>query len=129
MNIDKNSKADYISGSQLVMYDELPFSQLKQYDMKLLDSIELVMVPNNNKFLNRITLVDTPGVLSSYSRWQQYSLWKSFFEQSHMIILLFDEKSCDFSDEMVALLQGLDTHLEKTRFVLNKADSLTFVNY
>ena len=79
----------------------------------------------DSDILKRITIVDTPGVLSGRKQREARSYdfdsvldW--FAERSDMIILLLDPFKVDISDEMASVIQVLQSNADKVRVALNK---------
>ena len=77
--------------------------------------------------LEKISFVDTPGVLSgekqrigrSYN-FSEVIEW--FAERADRILLLFDAHKLDISDEFKSAIESLRGQDDKIRVVLNKAD-------
>ncbi|THU67486.1 hypothetical protein C4D60_Mb05t25130 [Musa balbisiana] len=81
------------------------------------------------KLLERITFVDTPGVLSGEKQRIQRSydftgVTSWFAAKCDLIILLFDPHKIDISDEFNNVIRSLHGHEDKIRVVLNKADQV-----
>ena len=76
--------------------------------------------------LQRITLVDTPGVLSGEKQLQRgYDFTSAvswFADRCDLILVLFDASKLDISDEFREVIEALAKHHDKIRCVLNKAD-------
>jgi len=79
--------------------------------------------------LRKLTLVDTPGVLSgSKHRDRSYDpdiVLSWFAERADMIILIVDVNKLDLSDEMAGIIRMLQKNSEKVRVALNKCDSVS----
>jgi len=83
----------------------------------------------NADILERITFVDTPGILSGekqrLGRSYDFSLVTEWFVQrADMILLLFDAHKLDISDEFKSAIELLKGNEDKVRVVLNKADQV-----
>ena len=80
--------------------------------------------------LKRVTLIDTPGVLSGekqrLSRAYDFSeVARWFADRADMILLLFDAHKLDISDELKEVIEKIRPYNDdKVRCVLNKADGV-----
>lgn len=80
--------------------------------------------------LEKLTFVDTPGVLSgekqrigrSYN-FPEVISW--FAERADRILLLFDAHKLDISDEFKSAIESLRGHDDKIKVVLNKGACTT----
>lgn len=116
-----------VPGNALTVAPGSPFGGLKYYGNNFLARFEgsIVSAP----VLERLTLVDTPGVLSGEKQrlnrnydFDQIVKW--FAERVDMIILLFDPFKLDISDELSAVIKTLKGNEDKIRVVLNKSDAV-----
>ena len=83
----------YIKGNALTSVKSLPFQGLHEFGEGFLNKFEAAAVPS--EFLNDISIIDTPGVLSGEkqrtSRGYEFAkVCKWFAERSDMILLMFD---------------------------------------
>jgi len=122
---DKEDKI--IPGNALSVDIERPFHGLNAFGNGFLTKFEGSLC--NADILERITFVDTPGILSGekqrLGRSYDFSLVTEWFVQrSDMILLLFDAHKLDISDEFKSAIELLKGNEDKVRVVLNKADSI-----
>ena len=117
-----------VPGNALTVAPGSPFGGLKYYGNNFLTRFEGAQV--NSPILERLTLVDTPGVLSGEKQrlsrnydFDQIVRW--FAERVDMIVLLFDPFKLDVSDELAAIIKSLAGNEDKIRCVLNKADQIS----
>uniref|UniRef100_A0A7S2W2F2 Dynamin-type G domain-containing protein n=1 Tax=Rhizochromulina marina TaxID=1034831 RepID=A0A7S2W2F2_9STRA len=116
-----------IPGNALTVAPGSPFGGLKFYGNNFLTRFEGAIV--NAPVLERLSLIDTPGVLSGEKQrlnrnydFDQIVKW--FAERVDMIILLFDPFKLDISDELASVIKILKGNEDKIRVVLNKADAI-----
>ena len=117
-----------IPGNALAAMSTQPFTGTQQFGMAFLNKFEAVTC--NSPLLQKLTLIDTPGVLSgekqrlnrSYN-FTQVIEW--FAGRADRIILLFDAHKLDISDEFKSAIEALAGHDDKIRCILNKSDSVT----
>ncbi len=114
-------------GNTLVVQPDKPFTGLAQFGNGFLAKFESATC--DNRLLEEITLVDTPGVLSGEKQRVERSYdfvdvcgW--FAARCDLILLLFDPYKLDVSDEFKAVISTLRGHDDKVRVVLNKADGV-----
>ena len=114
-------------GNTLVVQPDKPYTGLSQFGNGFLSKFESATC--ENRLLEEITLVDTPGVLSGEKQriertydFIQVCGW--FAARCDLILLLFDPYKLDISDEFKAVISTLRGHDDKVRIVLNKADSV-----
>ena len=114
-------------GNTLVVQTSKPFTGLSQFGNGFLSKFQGSEC--DNRILEEITLVDTPGVLSGEKQRIQRGYdfkhvcgW--FASRCDLILLLFDPNKLDISDEFRSVMSTLKSHEDKVRIVLNKADQV-----
>ncbi|KFM29283.1 EH domain-containing protein 1 [Auxenochlorella protothecoides] len=114
-------------GNTLVVQPDKPYTGLSQFGNGFLSKFESAQC--DNRLLEEISLVDTPGVLSGEKQriertydFIQVCGW--FAARCDLILLLFDPYKLDISDEFKEVISTLRGHDDKVRIVLNKADSV-----
>jgi hypothetical protein len=117
-----------IPGNALTVAPGSPFGGLKFFGNNFLTRFEGSIV--NAPVLEKLTLVDTPGVLAGEKQrlnrnydFDQVTRW--FAERVDLIILLFDPYKLDISDELASVILILKGNENKVRCVLNKADQVS----
>ena len=80
--------------------------------------------------LDKLSLIDTPGVLSgqkqSLDRGYDYiAVLQWFAARVDRVLVMFDANKLDISDEFRRVIQALKAHDDKIRIVLNKSDQVT----
>ncbi|CAM9413453.1 unnamed protein product [Pylaiella littoralis] len=116
-----------VEGNSLALIKELPYEGLTRFGTGLLNKLDAAI--STSPFLDNITLVDTPGVLSGemqkYQRAYKFAdVARWFADRSDMILVLFDAYRLDVSDELIEILTRLKDHQRSIRIVLNKADQV-----
>jgi GTPase SAR1 family protein len=116
-----------VPGAALCSQQDRPFTGLSPFGNNFLSRMEGAEM--DSAILRNITLVDTPGILSGLkqrSRNYDYEgVMKWFGERADLIIVMFDAHKLDISDELKGVMELMIPHLDKTRVVLNKADSIS----
>lgn len=114
-------------GNTLVVQPDKPFTGLQQFGSGFLSKFECAQC--DNRLLEEVTLVDTPGVLSGEKQRIERSYdfiqvcgW--FAARCDLVLLLFDPYKLDISDEFRAVISTLRGHDDKVRVVLNKSDTV-----
>jgi len=116
-----------IPGNALALQPHLPFGSLQAHGTGFLNKFEASILPCS--ILERITLIDTPGVLSGEKQrigrsYEFAEIIKWFAERTDRILLLFDAHKLDISDEFKTCIDQLKGQDDKVRVVLNKCDSV-----
>lgn len=122
------STEQVIPGNALASAINLPFRGLQRFGTALLNRLEASFC--NAPMLQRVTFIDTPGVLSGEKQRinRQYNfteVTRWFVERSDRVLVLFDAHKLDISDEQKQVIEVLNGHDEKVRCILNKADSVS----
>lgn len=114
-------------GNTIVVQPDKPYQGLAQFGNGFLSKFEAAQC--ENRLLEEVTLVDTPGVLSGEKQRIERSYdfiqvcgW--FAARCDLILLLFDPYKLDISDEFKSVIAALRGHDDKVRVVLNKADQV-----
>lgn len=116
-----------VPGNALTVAPGSPFGGLKFFGNGFLTRFEGSIV--NAPILQKLTLVDSPGVLSGEKQrlnrnYDFDAIVKWFAERVDLVILLFDPYKLDISDELAAVMRTLNGNEDKIRVVLNKADGV-----
>lgn len=115
-----------LPGNALAANSDTPFQPLSMFGTQFLNKLEAPQLPA--PLLQRLTLVDTPGVLSGEKQremrgYDAHEVTKWFIERADRILLLFDAHKLDISDEFKKTIELLSGSDDKVRIVLNKADA------
>jgi hypothetical protein len=116
-----------IPGNALSVDAERPFHGLDRFGNGFLLKFEGSLCSAD--ILQRITFIDTPGILSGEKQrigrsydFGQVAEW--FVQRSDMILLLFDAHKLDISDEFKDTIELLKGNEDKVRVILNKSDQI-----
>eukprot|EP00004_Rigifila_ramosa_P011491 TRINITY_DN2462_c0_g1_i1.p1 TRINITY_DN2462_c0_g1~~TRINITY_DN2462_c0_g1_i1.p1 ORF type:complete len:498 (+),score=100.06 TRINITY_DN2462_c0_g1_i1:154-1647(+) len=117
-----------VPGNAACVQTDKPFQGLSKFGTAFLSKFQISQLPS--PLLERISLIDTPGVLSGEKQrigrtydFTQITSW--FAERCDMILLLFDAHKLDISDEFKRAIEALKGHDDKIRVVLNKSDMVS----
>ncbi|KAL5839006.1 hypothetical protein ACOSQ4_011614 [Xanthoceras sorbifolium] len=116
-----------IPGNTIAVHADMPFSGLTTFGGAFLSKFECSQMPH--PLLDQITFVDTPGVLSgeehrTQRRYDFTGVMSWFAAKCDLILLLFDPRRLDISDEFKRVISSLRGNDDKIRVVLNKADQV-----
>ena len=107
-----------IPGNALSVHPSVPYRGLEKFGVNFLNRFEGSMMPS--AVLRKITLVDTPGILSGEKQrlnrgYDFTEVVRWFADKADLIIVLFDAHKLDISDELRAAIDALRVHDEKVR--------------
>ncbi|XP_064623632.1 EH domain-containing protein 3-like isoform X2 [Lineus longissimus] len=116
-----------IPGNALVVDPKKQFRPLEKFGNAFLNRFQCSHL--NNKVLESISIVDTPGVLSGEKQrvnrgYDFTGVLEWFAERVDRIILLFDAHKLDISDEFRWCIEAVKNYDDKIRIILNKADGI-----
>lgn len=120
-----DEKQRTIPGNALVDDPKHQFRSLASFGNAFLDRFQCSTVSSG--FLQNLTIVDTPGILTGENRiddrgYDFVGVLKWFAERVDRIVMLFDSRKLDISEEFRQSIDVLDDYDEKIRIVLNVAD-------
>ena len=128
MAVMHGRREQVIPGNALAVDAEMPFQSLTKFGTAFLNKLQCSRVPS--PILDRISFIDTPGVLSGEKQrigraYNFPAVIEWFAERADRILLLFDAHKLDVSDEFKRVIEALRGHDDKIRVVLNKADTIS----
>jgi len=117
-----------LPGNAACVASDLPFTGLTRFGTAFMSKFQVAQLPA--PFLENVTIVDTPGVLSGEKQrlgrsYDFVEVCQWFAERADMILLLFDAHKLDISDEFKEVINTLKPHSDKIKVVLNKADLIS----
>ncbi|XP_050404639.1 EH domain-containing protein 3 isoform X2 [Patella vulgata] len=126
--IMKGDVEDVAPGNAAVADKNHQYQPLTKFGNAFLNRFQIATM--KNIVLDKITFLDTPGVLSGEKQRRdrgydfcQVVDWLG--ERVDRIILLFDAHKLDISDEFADVINTIKKYDDKIRIVLNKADEVT----
>lgn len=106
---------------------QLSLDNFASYGDGFLQRLDLVSMSHEDApILQLLDVLDSPGVLSARDPSKHFDLvrtWKSISNDADMVIVLFDVKSGDISDNFNQMLEHFATLGPKVHLLLNKADT------
>ncbi|VUZ46124.1 unnamed protein product [Hymenolepis diminuta] len=129
ISIMHGEQSSIIPGNALVVDPKKQFRPLSSFGNNFLNRFQCSLL--NNKVLEGISLVDTPGILSGEKQrlgrgYDLTGVIEWFAHHVDRIILLFDAHKLDISDEFKSVIEAIKGNEDKVRIVLNKADMVDF---
>ncbi|XP_061778720.2 uncharacterized protein [Nerophis lumbriciformis] len=103
------------------------FSPLEKFGQSFLERLVGYEMPH--KLLERVTIVDTPGIIENRKQqergypYNEVCQW--FIDRADLIFLVFDPTKLDVGGELELLFRLMKGRESQIRIILNKADSLS----
>ncbi|XP_011501481.1 PREDICTED: sarcalumenin [Ceratosolen solmsi marchali] len=115
---------EILDGTQLAA--DWTFSGLQKFGQGLLDRLRGVKL--NNKLLEKVNIVEIPGILEIRKQVQRVFPFNDacqwFIDRADIIFLVYDPSKLDVGPETEAILDQLKGREYQTRMILNKADQV-----
>ncbi|XP_070841435.1 uncharacterized protein [Chaetodon trifascialis] len=125
--ITHGEKFRTIEGIVMAADSSRSFSPLEKFGQGFLERLVGIEMPH--KLLERVTLVDTPGIIENRKQQERgypYSeVCQWFIDRADLIFLVFDPTKLDVGGELEMLFRQMKGRESQIRLILNKADSLT----
>ncbi|XP_066509472.1 sarcalumenin-like isoform X1 [Hoplias malabaricus] len=119
-------KVRTIEGIVMAADSSRSFSPLEKFGQGFLEKLIGVEMPH--KLLERVTLVDTPGIIENRKQqergypYNEVCQW--FIDRADLIFLVFDPTKLDVGLELEMLFKQMKGRESQIRIILNKADNL-----
>ncbi|XP_012263184.2 protein starmaker isoform X2 [Athalia rosae] len=115
---------EILDGTQLAA--DWTFSGLQKFGQGMLDRLRGVRL--NNKLLEKVNIVEIPGILEIRKQVQRLFPFNDacqwFIDRADIIFLVYDPAKLDVGPETEAILDQLKGREYQTRIILNKADQV-----
>ncbi|XP_076321687.1 sarcalumenin-like [Tachypleus tridentatus] len=121
--ISFGEKSDMLDGTELAA--DWSFASIQKFGQSFFDHFKGIRI--NHPLLRKVTLVDTPGINENRSQERGYpfdDVFQWFIDHADVIYVVFDPSKLQLGSEMEAILGQLKGRENKTRFILNKADTI-----
>ncbi|KAK1886659.1 Sarcalumenin [Dissostichus eleginoides] len=106
------------------------FSPLEKFGQGFLERLVGIEMPH--KLLERVTFVDTPGVIENRKQQERgypyNDVCQWFIDRADLIFQVFDPTKLDVGAELEMLFKQMKGRESQIRLILNKADSLSTQN-
>ncbi|KAK2815884.1 hypothetical protein Q5P01_026351 [Channa striata] len=116
-----------IEGIVMAADSSRSFSPLEKFGQGFLERLVGIEMPH--KLLERVTFVDTPGIIENRKQqergypYNEVCQW--FIDRADLIFLVFDPTKLDVGGELEMLFRQMKGRESQIRLILNKADSLS----
>ncbi|KAI3352941.1 hypothetical protein L3Q82_019521, partial [Scortum barcoo] len=120
-------KSRTIEGIVMAADSSRSFSPLEKFGQGFLERLVGIEMPH--KLLERVTFVDTPGIIENRKQqergypYNEVCQW--FIDRADLIFLVFDPTKLDVGGELEMLFRQMKGRESQIRLILNKADSLS----
>ncbi|XP_075903927.1 uncharacterized protein LOC142902599 isoform X2 [Nelusetta ayraudi] len=120
-------KSRTVEGIVMAADSSRSFSPLEKFGQGFLERLVGYEMPH--KLLERVTLVDTPGIIENRKQqergypYNEVCQW--FIDRADLIFLVFDPTKLDVGGELEVLFRQMKGRESQIRLILNKADSLS----
>ncbi|XP_039095167.1 sarcalumenin isoform X2 [Hyaena hyaena] len=119
-------KLKTIEGIVMAADSARSFSPLEKFGQNFLEKLIGIEVPH--KLLERVTFVDTPGIIENRKQQERGYPFKDvcqwFIDRADLIFVVFDPTKLDVGLELEMLFRQLKGRESQIRIILNKADNL-----
>ncbi|XP_068100288.1 sarcalumenin isoform X2 [Hyperolius riggenbachi] len=119
-------KLKTIEGIVMAADSARSFSPLEKFGQNFLEKLIGIEIPH--KLLERVTLVDTPGIIENRKQQERgypfNDVCQWFIDRADLIFVVFDPTKLDVGLELEMLFKQLKGRESQIRIILNKADSL-----
>ncbi|KAM6942293.1 uncharacterized protein PEZ65_004159 isoform 8-T8 [Lycodopsis pacificus] len=128
--IMNGEKSRTIEGVVMAADSSRSFSPLERFGQGFLERLVGIEMPH--KLLERVTFVDTPGVIENRKQqergypYNEVCQW--FIDRADLIFQVFDPTKLDVGGELEMLFRQMKGRESQIRLILNKADSLSTQN-
>ncbi|XP_072240592.1 uncharacterized protein [Leuresthes tenuis] len=116
-----------IEGIVMAADSSRSLSPLEKFGQGFLERLVGIEMPH--KLLERVTFVDTPGIIENRKQQERgypYSeVCQWFIDRADLIFLVFDPTKLDVGGELEMLFRQMKGRESQIRLILNKADSLS----
>ncbi|KAM4631827.1 sarcalumenin isoform 2-T2 [Discoglossus pictus] len=120
------SKMKTIEGIVMAADSSRSFSPLEKFGQNFLEKLVGIEIPH--KLLERVTFVDTPGIIENRKQQERgypfNDVCQWFIDRADLIFVVFDPTKLDVGLELEMLFRQLKGRESQIRIILNKADSL-----
>ncbi|XP_034397122.1 sarcalumenin [Cyclopterus lumpus] len=119
-----------IEGIVMAADSSRSFSPLEKFGQGFLERLVGIEMPH--KLLERVTFVDTPGIIENRKQqergypYNEVCQW--FIDRADLIFQVFDPTKLDVGGELEMLFRQMKGRESQIRLILNKADSLSTQN-
>ncbi|XP_029290881.1 sarcalumenin [Cottoperca gobio] len=119
-----------IEGIVMAADSSRSFSPLEKFGQGFLERLVGVEMPH--KLLERVTFVDTPGIIENRKQQERgypyNDVCQWFIDRADLIFQVFDPTKLDVGGELEMLFKQMKGRESQIRLILNKADSLSTQN-
>ncbi|XP_017281161.1 sarcalumenin isoform X2 [Kryptolebias marmoratus] len=116
-----------IEGIVMAADSSRSFSPLEKFGQGFLERLVGIEMPH--KLLERVTFVDTPGIIENRKQQERgypyNDVCQWFIDRADLIFLVFDPTKLDVGGELEMLFRQMKGRESQIRLILNKADSVS----
>ncbi|XP_068583763.1 sarcalumenin-like [Cebidichthys violaceus] len=128
--IMNGEKSRTIEGIVMAADSSRSFSPLEKFGQGFLERLVGIEMPH--KLLERVTFVDTPGIIENRKQQERgypyNDVCQWFIDRADLIFQVFDPTKLDVGGELEMLFRQMKGRESQIRLILNKADSLSTQN-
>eukprot|EP00062_Callorhinchus_milii_P009019 gi/632952357/ref/XP_007891806.1/ PREDICTED: sarcalumenin isoform X2 [Callorhinchus milii] len=124
--IMQGDKIRTVEGIVMAADSARSFSPLEKFGQNFLEKLVGVEIPH--KLLERVTFVDTPGIIENRKQQERgypfNEVCQWFIDRADLIFVVFDPTKLDVGLELEMLFRQLKGRESQIRIILNKADNV-----